>query len=106
MRVKFKVFLTLTLITYSSATLGPSKTKKAKQKSQQELKINEGPVSKNVFQRDLVDIEPLASRIVSEGNTYYQDTTIKNFNGTVLGYVTPVRKKSSIAHQILIFNNF
>lgn len=90
MKFNLKVFLTLALISYTSATLGPSKTKKGKQKISQDIKINEGPVSENVFERGLVVAEPLASQIVAEANTYFFDTSIKNFNHTVLGYVTPV----------------
>lgn len=83
-----KIVLILALISCTSATLGPSKTKK--QKASQEIKIFDGPVGENVFERGLVVAEPLASQIVAEANTYYVGTSIKNFNGTVLGYVTPV----------------
>lgn len=89
-----KVYLVIiALITCSSATLGPSKTKKGKQKISQDIKINDGPVYENVFERGLVTEDLLANRIVAEANTYFVDTSIKNFNGTVLGYVTPVSIK-------------
>lgn len=74
-----------------SSTLNPSKNKKGKQKSQEAIvKINKGPVDKSVYDRNLVDNEPMAADILSEANTYYENTHLKNFNGTVLGYVTPV----------------
>ncbi|KAG5684410.1 hypothetical protein PVAND_013644 [Polypedilum vanderplanki] len=72
----------------TSATLNPN-SKKSKQKNPQEIKMNSGPVDKSVFDRNLVDTEPIAAKIVAEANTYYKETNIKNFNGTVLGYVTP-----------------
>lgn len=44
----------------------------------------------NVFDRGLVDDEePLGKDILVESGAYYKDTTDRNFNGTVLGYVTP-----------------
>lgn len=99
MKIKLEFCILVTLVTTVLGTLGPSNTKKGKQKTPPEIKINQGPVDKSVFDRGLVDAEPLASSIISEANTYYKDTSLKNFNGTVLGYVTPVRWKFfSIAH--------
>jgi chitinase domain-containing protein 1 len=76
-----------------SATINPSKNKKSKQKAQQaevKIKVNVGPQEKSVYERNLVDNEPLASEIIAESGTYFKHTSLKNFNGTVLGYVTPV----------------
>lgn len=90
MRRQLKFFALVAFVTGVLGTLGPSNTKKGKQKTSPEIKMNEGPVEKNVFERLLVEQEPLASSIISEGKTYFKDTSVKNFNGTVLGYVTPV----------------
>lgn len=85
--------LVITILVYSvSSTLNPSKNKKGKQKSQDtaEIKVNKGPQFHSVYERNLVDSEPLASDIVAQAHTYYKEKSLKNFNGTVLGYVTPV----------------
>jgi chitinase domain-containing protein 1 len=100
---EFLAILTLALLALTCATLNPSKNKKAKQKNVQEVKMNEGPVDKSVFERNLVETEPLASLILSEAHTYYKDTNLKNFNGTVLGYVTPWNSKGK--KSILIIDN-
>lgn len=98
MEIKFKISIIFTLIVYLSATLGPSKKNKGKQKAVVEIKMNKGPVNEDVFGRTLVELDPLASSIIAEANTYYKDTSIRNFNGSVLGYVTPVKLKFSIAY--------
>lgn len=91
-----KALLSCLVITYLicsvSSTINPSKNKKGKQKSQTaaDVKINKGPQLLSVYDRNLVDNEPLASDIVAEANTYYKERSVKNFNGTLLGYVTPV----------------
>lgn len=85
----------IVLIAHASATINPSKNKKVKQKSQPEVTkvvVNKGPVERSVYERNLVDNEPLSSEILSEAHTYYHETSLKNFNGTLLGYVTPVIK--------------
>lgn len=79
-----------------SATLSPSKNKKGKQQKEKELIIKIGPVEKNVYERELVIEEPTGNSIVIESGTYFKETGLKNFNGTVLGYVTPVSFKTKI----------
>lgn len=94
MKVVSSCFLTLIFIACVSATINPSKNKKTKQKSQPasvEVKIKTGPQENSVYDRNLVENEPLASEIIAEAGTYYKYTDLKNFNGTVLGFVTPVR---------------
>jgi chitinase domain-containing protein 1 len=78
------------LIASASATINPSKNKKNKQKTGDDVKEKSGPQEKSVYERNLVDNEPLASDIIAEAGTYFKETGLKNFNGTVLGYVTPV----------------
>lgn len=89
--LNYVLFIVLT-VSFVSATINPAKNKKGKQKTQAEvkIKINDGPHEKSVYERNLVDNEPLASEIIAESGTYYKETSLKNFNGTVLGYVTPV----------------
>ena len=60
------------------------------QQTEVKVKINVGPQDRSVYERNLVDNEPLASDIIAESGAYYKETSLKNFNGTVLGYVTPV----------------
>lgn len=93
MQILVTCVIIIALITCISATINPSKNKKAKQKTSTEkvdLKIKKGAQDESVYERSLVDNEPLASDILIESNTYYKDTSLKNFNGTLLGYVTPV----------------
>lgn len=84
------VLIIALIASFVSATINPAKNKKTKQKTQAEAKINVGPQEKSVYERNLVENEPLASEILAESGTYYRETSLKNFNGTVLGYVTPV----------------
>lgn len=95
----------LTVVTCVSATINPSKAKKGKQKSPEvvNVKENKGPQEKSVYERNLVDNEPQASQIVAEAHTYYHDTSLKNFNGTVLGYVTPVKFDSFDLNKIKFY---
>jgi hypothetical protein len=79
------------LIASASATINPSNNKKNKQKTTgDDVKEKSGPQDKSVYERNLVDNEPLASDIIAEAGTHFKETGLKNFNGTVLGYVTPV----------------
>ena len=72
-----------------SGTISPS-SKTNKGGKDKEWKLKTGPISENVIQRELVDEEPFSKSIVVESGAYYEDTSLRNFNGTVLGYVTPV----------------
>lgn len=92
MKLVFSCVVAIALISCVSSTINPSKNKKGKQKNQEptNLKINKGPQESSVYDRNLVESEPLASEIIAEAHAYYRDTRLKNFNGTVLGYVTPV----------------
>ncbi|CAO1409059.1 unnamed protein product [Diamesa hyperborea] len=83
------LLLSVLIISTVSATLSPSKTKKGKQQKDKELILKVGPVEKNVYERELVIEEPTGNSIVIESGTYFKETGLKNFNGTVLGYVTP-----------------
>lgn len=88
---------------WSQATISPSsKGKKAKASKEKELKVNEGPVEDNVFERVLVDEEPSAADILMENGAYCKDTSRRLFNGTVLGYVTPVRNQFLLIYFIIM----
>jgi len=89
MKYQLSVVLLVPLLAISvHSTLTPN-SKKSK-KNPPEVKMNSGPVNLDVFERGLVDAEPQSLSIIQEANTYYRETSLKNFNGTVLGYVTPV----------------
>lgn len=77
----------LCAIALGGATLTPSKKGK---KSTKEVKPKKGPQSSSVIDRNLIEEEPAARDILLEHATYYRDTDSRLFNGTVLGYVTPV----------------
>ena len=87
------LLISVLFINAVASTLSPSKNKKGKQQKDKELIIKTGPVEKNVYERELVIEEPTGNSIVIESGTYFKETGLKNFNGTVLGYVTPVSLK-------------
>lgn len=103
MKLSLKYVFLATLVVTVSATINPSKNKKNKQKQSDTVKVRSGPQEKNVYERKLVDNEPLASDIIAESGTYYKETGLKNFNGTVLGYVTPVSSHRFFFHQRIFF---
>lgn len=90
-----KYQLLICLIVISSVTL-PSKAtiappdKNKKSKPAKELKVNKGPVEKNVFDRYLVQDEPASESIIKHSGTYYKNTSARLFDGPTLGFVTPV----------------
>lgn len=94
----FVVFL---FLQYGESTLNPSKNKaKSKQKLKEVVNPNSGPQEKSVYEKNLVVEEPLASDILVEANTYYKETSLKNFNGTILGYVTPVSRQKILQFHL------
>ncbi|XP_066995734.2 chitinase domain-containing protein 1 [Anabrus simplex] len=60
-----------------------------KVKNPKKIKIQEGPVSSSVIDRNLVTEEPQIKDILSHYKSYFEDTKKKNFKGHLLGYVTP-----------------
>lgn len=82
------VLLGLATVHLTGATLSPSDIKN-KGKKVKELKTKQGPQATSVFERGLVQQEPSAKDILVENAAYHEETALKNFNGKVLGYVTP-----------------
>lgn len=94
MLLKYKLsvlLLTLVLLITIEATLTPkSKGANKKTTKQKEFKVINGPQEESVFDRNLVEEEPASRDIISDNAAYYRRTDKKLFNGTILGYVTPV----------------
>lgn len=67
----------------------PPQKGKQKLKVEKKLQVNVGPVSKSVFERDLLGERPTAKEILVDGGTYYENTTARMFGGPTLGFVTP-----------------
>ncbi|XP_001869617.2 chitinase domain-containing protein 1 [Culex quinquefasciatus] len=82
------VLVALATVQLTGATLSPSDIKN-KGKKVKELKTKQGPQANSVFERGLVQQEPSAKDILVENAAYHEVTSLKNFNGKVLGYVTP-----------------
>lgn len=82
------VLVALATVQLTGATLSPSDIKN-KGKKVKELKTKQGPQATSVFERGLVQQEPSAKDILVENAAYHEETSLKNFNGKVLGYVTP-----------------
>ncbi|KAH8409484.1 hypothetical protein KR222_006372 [Zaprionus bogoriensis] len=72
-------------------TLSPDSKSKAKHK---ESKFLRGPQDSDVFSLGLVSPEPWPKDILVHHEAYYKDTALRRFNGTTLGYVTPVSIKT------------
>lgn len=80
----------LVIISAINCTISPPKKKvKGKTKVTKELKVNTGPQSSSVFERNLIEEEPAVKDILVENAAYYRDTSSRQFNSTILGYVTP-----------------
>lgn len=75
-----------------AGTLTPNKRKRSStgNSMSKEIKVNSGPHELNVRERDLLQEEPSSRDIYTESGTYWKHTDVRNFSGTVLGYVTPV----------------
>ncbi|CAH2216974.1 jg1368 [Pararge aegeria aegeria] len=71
------------------ATLSPPTDKK----SQKGVKPQEGSRKNNVLDRKLVVETPYVKDILKYHATYHQETSLRNFKNTVLGYVTPWNSK-------------
>ncbi|XP_067624959.1 chitinase domain-containing protein 1 [Eurosta solidaginis] len=84
------MLLTVLLIASSlgEATISPRKGRTEKTKISTPLNILVGPYDESVLKRNLIDMRPLPQDILEHHAAYYKDTTLRNFNGTVLGYVT------------------
>jgi chitinase domain-containing protein 1 len=87
--IKFCIVLTIYL-TLVCGTLTPNNKNNKKATKTKEIKIKNGPDSVSVFDRNLIEDEPAARDILIENKAYYTDTADRHFNGTILGYVTPV----------------
>jgi chitinase domain-containing protein 1 len=85
-----KLIVFCCIIIVIDCTLSPPRNKKDKTAKQKDHKSKSGPVGTSVFDRNLIQEEPLASQIAIENQAYYKDTSFRQFNsGAVLGYVTP-----------------
>ncbi|XP_023937231.1 chitinase domain-containing protein 1 [Bicyclus anynana] len=71
------------------ATLSPPSDKK----SQKGVKPQEGSRKNNVLDRKLVVETPYVKDILKYHATYHQETSLRNFKNTILGYVTPWNNK-------------
>lgn len=83
------VILLLSFVLLTTATIAPP-DKKKRAKHIKEVKVNKGPVERNVFDRNLIEDEPNSEAILKECGTYYKNTSARQFDGPTLGFVTPV----------------
>lgn len=98
MRFLLLGILIVSFVVHSNATIAPpDKTKRTKQTK--ELKVNKGPVDKNVYDRNLVIDEPTSETILKESGTYYRNTSTRLFAGPTLGFVTPVSTADIIPRE-------
>lgn len=102
----FRLFILFSICILSTdATISPSQKGK-KTKAARELKVITGPVADSVLDRGLIEDEPAVTDILTQNAAYCADTSVRNFNATVLGYVTPVSNKcfiKSIYHFTICF---
>lgn len=81
----------LTLLKHSDSTLSQSdkKVKKDKKSGTSET-LKSGPIDSTVYAKSLVTSKISGkSDILQHYANYHQDTQLNNFDGQVLGYVTP-----------------
>lgn len=71
------------------ATLSPPVKRNEKEKKKTNNKLHQGPVNRDVFQRNLVVENPKQQDILHESGRYFQDTKHRRFKKDVLGYCTP-----------------
>lgn len=79
------IALLFVAVAQSNATISPGNTKT---KQTKQFKVKKGPQEDSIFDRNLIDEEPAARDIIIENAAYFKDTSLRRFNGTVLGYVT------------------
>ncbi|XP_019871850.2 chitinase domain-containing protein 1 [Aethina tumida] len=92
MMYKTVIYFCIICICLNECTLSPKspKTKQSKEvKPIKNVKIKTGPLNLTVFQRNLVVENPTPKEIVSNHGAFFQETDEYNFDGMVLGYVTP-----------------
>lgn len=91
-KVSYALQTVLILIVASlvEATLSPRKGRVEKAKTTKPLNVLAGPQDTSVFERNLINMRPLPQEILEHSAAYYKDIHFRNFNGTVLGYVTAV----------------
>lgn len=87
--------LSLILVVFAfnliEGTLSP---KSPKSKKTTEEKFISGPQSYSVFDKNLVVENPTYKEIITNNKAYFENTNSYNFDGLLLGYVTPVSIKS------------
>jgi hypothetical protein len=89
--IPIKICLILVILpSVAYGTLTPKSKNDKKTPKTKELKVKVTPDNLNVFDRNLIEEEPVANDILVENQAYCKDTKTRRFNGTVLGYVTPV----------------
>ena len=81
------IYFVCIFIDNANSTISPGDKS---QKQPKPLKVKTGPRDESVFDLDLIDIEPSAREILINSGSYYKNTAERRFNGTVLGFVTPV----------------
>lgn len=80
------------IIATNNATIAPGEGR-AKSKSTtsvKTLKIYEGLRDQSLQELKLIKPEPSAKDILIYHGTYYRELSQRHFNGTILGYLTPV----------------
>lgn len=80
----------LLLVVVVNGTLYPSDKRRQIVKAMREFVVRTGPVDKNVIDRNLIEEEPSPEDIIIESGAYYENTSLKNFEGTLLAYLQPV----------------
>lgn len=99
--LKSNLVLILSFVLFSTATIAPP-DKHRKAKPPKELKVNKGPVDRNVIDRNLVVDEPTSESIIKECGTYYKNTSARLFDGPTMGFVTPVSSNynATLFHEL------
>jgi len=91
----FIVLIVTLLIQHLESTLSKKDKKNTKDSAKKDEPVKyklskAGPSGKSVFDKLMVNDADLKAKYILENyNAYFKDTSLKNFDGVVLGYVTP-----------------
>ncbi|GAB0094465.1 chitinase domain-containing protein 1 [Sergentomyia squamirostris] len=87
MKIELSVLIVLSVLPAVFCTLTPSKKgQKGTKNPYDQLKVKEGPVD---TERDLVRKDPTIKEILVENAAYFINTSLRNFENHVVGFVTP-----------------
>lgn len=78
------------IIVICNGTISPGKTRSKKKSSLQSIDAFEGVRNQSLQELKLIKPDTTSKDILTYHGTYHRNISQRHFNGTVLGYLTPV----------------